>query len=110
MDLGTEVITEVEIQPQMEEVEIEAEGLDDDGMGSLVSDDEVMLQSPEEEIVGYDVGLVDNNEILIEPPGPSSSHHHGHGHKRVGAGGRKMFHHNNNGPHGHSNHQHQLMR
>jgi hypothetical protein len=104
MDLGSEVITEVEIQPQMEEVEIESETLDDDeenggieisveeSMSGLVSDDEVMLQA-QEEIVDYDdptMALVDNAEILIEPPGPSSSSFHHHPHKKMPP--RKLYH------------------
>jgi len=63
MDLGPDVITEVEIQPEMQEVEIESLPVDmsgdetieisvDDDVG-LGDDDEVMLQT-QEEVVGYE--------------------------------------------------------
>lgn len=88
MDLSPDVITEVEIQPQMEEVEIET--LDDhDTIEIAVEDDDddvglddhgVMLDG-QEEIVGYDdpnMALVSDTGILIDEdhsePSPSSSY------------------------------------
>lgn len=88
MDLSPDVITEVEIQPQMEEVEIET--LDDhDTIEIAVEDDDVgldheVLLDGQEEIVSYEdpnMALVSDAGILMDAddhpePSPSSSYHH----------------------------------
>lgn len=79
-DLGSDVITEVEIQPEMQEVEIESLPVDmhlsgdDDTLEISVDDDvtlghEVMLES-HEEVVGYgddpNMSLVGEDGILLD--------------------------------------------
>jgi transcription factor YY len=79
-DLGSDVITEVEIQPEMQEVEIESLPVDmhlsgdDDNLEISVDDDvtlghEVMLES-HEEVVGYgddpNMSLVGEDGILLD--------------------------------------------
>ncbi|OXA42793.1 transcriptional repressor protein YY1 [Folsomia candida] len=81
--------------------------IEEEDMGALVSDDEVLLQA-QEEIVGYDdpnMDLVDS-ELLIDPPGgPSSStssssssatafrhHNHHHHHLKKMTPTRKLYH------------------
>lgn len=90
MDLSPDVITEVEIQPQLEEVEIET--LDDhDTIEIAVEDDDCGLDDPgvlldgQEEIVGYDdpnMALVSEAGILMDEdqcePSPSSSYRSSH--------------------------------
>lgn len=90
MDLSSDVITEVEIQPEMEEVEIET--LDGhDSIEIAVDDEDVDLSNhemlrDEEEIVGYDDPnmtlvsasgmLMDNDNEEHPGPSPSSSYRH----------------------------------
>jgi len=87
MDLDSDVITEVEIQPEMQEVEIESLPVvavdinGDDAIEIAVDDDvdlgdNVMLET-QEEVVGFDGENLelDTQGILIEadPPGPSQN-------------------------------------
>lgn len=93
MDLSPDVITEVEIQPQLEEVEIET--LDDhDTIEIAVDDDDVGLDDHgvmlddddcQDDMVGYDdpnMALVNDTGILIDEeqsePSPSSSYRSPH--------------------------------
>jgi len=91
MDISSvsDVITEVEIQPQMEEVEIETLddhdtieiAVDDDDVGGLVDNG---ILDGQEEIVGYEdpnMALVNDTGMLMDSdehpgPSPSSSYHH----------------------------------
>jgi len=113
MDLGTDVITEVEIQPQMEEVEIETELGEDDGSGGIeisvgddlgLDDEEVILQH-QEEIVGYDdtdMSLVGDSGILMDHV--EEHHHHHHQAGPSSALSSSSSHHSNH----HSHHHHHL--
>jgi len=73
-DLGSDVITEVEIQPEMQEVEIESLPVDmhlsgDDDTLEISVEDDVMLET-HEEVVGYgddpNMSLVGEDGILLD--------------------------------------------